>query len=106
MEMLLVVSLAGVAIPADAMTGTVGAAKAPASISYLSDGHDPAPPAGCAPDSPDSTCQPGDAPLPLPLPVGSQGVPPGVEVYCPGLPWIRHRCHQCLGDPSHQCWDR
>lgn len=48
---------------------------------------------------------PPDAPLPMPLPPGTQWAPPDVEVYCPNLVWVR-RCHQCLADPAHQCWDR
>lgn len=44
-------------------------------------------------------------PLPMPLPPGTQWAPPGVEVYCPNLVWVR-RCHQCVADPAHQCWDR
>jgi hypothetical protein len=52
----------------------------------------------------DPAPSPGE-PLPMPLPPGSQNVPPGVEVYCPNLVWVR-RCHQCVADPAHQCWDR
>jgi hypothetical protein len=61
-------------------------------------------PATAYADDPPPPPSPSDAPLPLPN--GSQNVPPGAEVYCPGLPWIRHRCHQCVGDPAHNCWDR
>jgi hypothetical protein len=80
---LLAVSLAGVATPANAVIDTTSASSP---VSYYIDDSAPQPPPS-----------PGDTSLPLPLPVGSQGVPPGVEVYCPGLPWI-HDCHQCLGD--------
>jgi hypothetical protein len=52
----------------------------------------------------DPAPSPGE-PLPMPLRPGSQNVPPGVEVYCPNLVWVR-RCHQCAADPAHQCWDR
>jgi hypothetical protein len=45
-------------------------------------------------------------PLPMPLPFGSQNVPPGVEVYCPNAVWVLRRCHQCEADPAHKCWDR
>ncbi len=61
------------------------------SISYLTDDPPPSPPPG--------------EPLPMPLPPGTQYAPPGVEVYCPNLVWVR-RCHQCAADPAHQCWDR
>ena len=88
---LLAVSLAGLATPANAVIDTTSASSP---VSYYIDDPAPQPPPS-----------PGDTSLPLPLPVGSQGVPPGVEVYCPGLPWI-HDCHQCLGDPAHQCWNR
>jgi len=64
--------------------------RPPASVTHFA--NDPAQPPS-----------PGE-PLPLPLPVGSQGVPPGVEVYCPRM--FSHPCHQCLGDPAHKCWDR
>jgi len=59
---LLALSLAGVPIPAEAAPGFVGVSGALASISYLTGGHDPAPPpplpADCQPDSTDPTCQP------------------------------------------------
>jgi hypothetical protein len=58
----LAVSLAGVAAPAEAVTDVVGVAGAPAPISYFTGGHDPAPPPppppGCEPDSPDPACHP------------------------------------------------
>ncbi|MGH3967732.1 MAG: hypothetical protein ACRDTV_06345, partial [Mycobacterium sp.] len=52
----LAASLAGVAVPAEAVTDVVGVAGAPAPISWSIGGHDPAPPPpppGCEPDSPD-----------------------------------------------------
>jgi hypothetical protein len=52
----------------------------------------------------DPAPSPGE-PLPMPLPPGTQWAPPGAEVYCPNLVWVR-RCHQCVADPAHQCWDR
>jgi hypothetical protein len=64
------VSLAGAAVSADAVTGFVGVAGAPAPISYFTGGDDPAPPPpppGCEPDSPDPACQPPPPPPPPPL---------------------------------------
>jgi hypothetical protein len=55
-------------------------------------------------DDPAPPPLPGE-PLPMPLPPGTQYAPPGVEVYCPNLVWVR-RCHRCAADPAHQCWDR
>jgi hypothetical protein len=56
-------------------------------------------------DDPAPSPPPGE-PLPMPLPFGSQNVPPGVEVYCPNAVWVLRRCHQCVADPAHKCWDR
>jgi hypothetical protein len=61
-------------------------------------------PATAYADNPIPSPPPGE-PLPMPLPPGTQYAPAGVEVYCPNLIWVR-RCHQCTGDPAHQCWDR
>lgn len=56
----LAASLAGAA-PADAVTGVVGVADAPAPTGYLTGGHAPASPPlppGCEPDSTDPACHP------------------------------------------------
>jgi hypothetical protein len=70
------VTLAGVADPAEAAPGVVGASGAPAPISYFTGGP---PPPGCEPDSPDPACQPPPAPPPC---------------ICGGLPGARRNCMQ------------
>jgi hypothetical protein len=66
--MSLAIFLAGVAVPAPAVTGVEGVAGALAPIGYLTGGHDPAPPTppGCEPNSrPDlsTTTNPGAVPV-------------------------------------------
>jgi HK97 family phage major capsid protein len=33
-----------------------------------------------------------------------RGLDQRFRVYCPRM--FNHPCHQCLGDPAHNCWDR